>query len=200
MRITMPNFFSKSSSSQNTFSTTTKWLLGAGVTTAAAVGSAVYALRNGYQPANVLASLNVAGDLDPSASSDIVGGGFIAGDEFRVNTHQMSTQTEPCAVGLSNEDFIIVWQSNGQDGSATGIYGQRYNKHASVQGGSFQVNTYTTGDQGFPAVAKLKNDGFVVAWEGEGFGDSTGIYARCYNSNGIAQGGEFLVNTYTTAV
>ena len=23
-------------------------------------------------------------------------------------------------------DFVIVWQSNGQDGNGTGVYGQRY--------------------------------------------------------------------------
>ena len=35
-------------------------------------------------------------------------------------------------------------------------------------GGEFQVNTYTTGRQAYPAVAAFVQGGFVVSWESYG--------------------------------
>jgi hypothetical protein len=41
---------------------------------------------------------------------------------------------------------------------------------------------------------------FVVAWAGAGNGDADGIFARRFDSLGLAQGDEFRVNTFTTGV
>ena len=52
--------------------------------------------------------------------------GLPQGSEFRVNTYTTNTQGFPSVSSDTEGDFVIVWQSNGQDGSGYGIFGQRY--------------------------------------------------------------------------
>jgi hypothetical protein len=63
--------------------------------------------------------------------------------------------------------------------------------------GEFQVNTYTTNNQNFPATAMDNNGNFVIVWEGSGAGDNNGVFARKYNNTGHPLGSVFLVNTTT---
>jgi phosphoheptose isomerase len=96
-------------------------------------------------------------------------------------------------------DFVIVWQSAGQDGSGDGVYGQRYNAAGVAQGTEFLVNTYTTDGQGFSSVAMDADGDFVVVWTSFDQDVSfDSVYGQRYNAAGVAQGTEFLVNTYTT--
>ncbi len=120
------------------------------------------------------------------------------GIQFRVNTFTTSNQQMPRVASDSAGDFVVVWQSQGEDGNGFGIYAQRYNSTGVAQGSEFRVNTYTAGNQEFPSVAMDSAGDFVVVWQSQGEdGDGYGIYAQRYNSSGMAQGGEFRVNTYT---
>jgi Secretion system C-terminal sorting domain len=125
--------------------------------------------------------------------------GTAQGTEFQVNTYTTNKQQNASVAIDSDGNFIVAWQSNGQDGDGYGIYAQRYNSSGTAQGTEFLVNTHTTNLQRTPSIA-IDNDGdFVVAWESIlQDGDSYGIYAQRYNSSGTAQGTEFRVNTYTT--
>ena len=51
--------------------------------------------------------------------------GAVAGSEFQVNTYTTAYQTRPAVAQASDGSFVVVWQSNGQDGSYIGVYGQR---------------------------------------------------------------------------
>ena len=63
----------------------------------------------------------------------------------------------------------------------------------------FQVNSWTTGYQHEPSIARLENGGFVVAWSGSGEGDDYfGIFAQRFDAEGKKVGSEFRVNTWTT--
>src|SRR5262249_62354712 len=73
--------------------------------------------------------------------------------EFRVNTYTSGYQSQPRVCRNAAGDFVVVLVSRGQDGSAGGIFGQRYDRVGAAQGGEFQVNDYTTGPQERPAVA-----------------------------------------------
>lgn len=65
-------------------------------------------------------------------------------------------------------------------------------------GPEFRVNTFTAGNQAFPAVAVNASGGFVVAWESEGQdGSGLGVYAQRFDALGAEVGPEFPVNTYT---
>ena len=125
------------------------------------------------------------------------------GDEFRVNTYTTFGQFFPVVAMNAAGDFIVVWHSQGQDGSSSGVFAQRYNSSGAPQGIEFQVNTFTPGAQGGnnnPSAVSMDADGnFVVAWASYGQGDPSGeIYAQRFDSTGAAQGPELHINQYTT--
>ncbi|WP_374498923.1 DUF4347 domain-containing protein [Zoogloea sp.] len=126
--------------------------------------------------------------------------GVAQGAQFHVNTYTFDNQRDPQVAMDASGNFVVVWESTGQDGSSNGIYAQRYNSSGVAQGSEFRVNSTTTYDQLEPAVAMDASGNFVIAWQSwsQDLANSNGIYAQRYNSSGVAQGGEFLVNTYTT--
>jgi hypothetical protein len=113
-----------------------------------------------------------------------------------VNTWTTNSQGNPSISWLSNGGFVVVWESLGQDGSADGVYGQRFDPNGNKVGSEFRVNTWTTGDQYAGPVTSLRNGGFVVAWSGAGQDDSSGVYGQRFDSNGNKVGSEFQVNTW----
>src|SRR5205085_1058104 len=61
--------------------------------------------------------------------------------------------------------------------------------------------TFTAGNQQRPAVAVDAAGDFVIAWQSQDQdGSSDGVYAQRYSAAGVAQGGEFRVNTFTTGL
>jgi len=134
-----------------------------------------------------------------------------AGNEFQVNTYTTGAQSNPKVAMDSAGDFVITWQSNGEDGSGLGVYAKRYNAAGVEQappagvmrgaGNEFLVNTYTTGTQENPTVAMDSAGDFVIAWDSfDQDGSNYGVYAQRYSAVGVALGGEFQVNTYITNV
>jgi hypothetical protein len=102
---------------------------------------------------------------------------------------------------LTNGGFVVVWISDAQDGSDYGIYGQRFDANGAAQDSEFHINTTTTTtySQSSPLITALTNGGFVVTWLSEGQDSKFDIYGQRYDANGIAQAGEFLVNTTTSS-
>jgi Dockerin type I domain len=123
------------------------------------------------------------------------------GPQFRINTYTSSSQTNPAVAMDDAGDFVVVWQSSGQDGSSLGIFGQVYDPSGARVGAEFPVNTYVTGSQQLPKVASDSAGNFVVVWQSVSTqdGSSTGVFARRYTAAGNAFGAEFRVNTYTTS-
>ncbi|WP_175516956.1 cadherin repeat domain-containing protein [Planctomicrobium piriforme] len=132
-------------------------------------------------------------------------GGVAQGSEFRVNTYTTGTQAAPAVAVDEAGNFVVVWQSSGQDGNGYGVYAQRYNSSGVAQGSEFRINTQTVKDQLYPSIAMDSDGDFVVAWEDGSFsgngqdGSGRGVYAQRFDSSGAAQGGEFRVNSYTTS-
>ncbi len=125
--------------------------------------------------------------------------GAAVGGEFQVNTHSDDYQWYPAAAMDANGNFIVVWESDGQDGDSTGVYAQRFNSSGTPVGAEFQVNTYTSGSQYDPAVAMDSTGDFIIVWTSDvQDGGSAGIFAQRYNSSGASVGAEFKVNTYPT--
>jgi hypothetical protein len=123
--------------------------------------------------------------------------GVAQGGEFQVNTFTTDRQKQAVASMDANGNFVIVWQSLGQDGSGWGCYGQRYNAAGVPQGTEFRVNSTTFGDQIVPFVSMTTN-GFVIVWGSViQDGDGMGVIAKRYDAAGVVQGGEFQVNTFT---
>jgi len=127
-------------------------------------------------------------DGAPKSDSFLVNASFTEGD-------QLNPDVAVDAAG----NFLIVWESQGEDGDGAGIYAQRYFSNGMADGGPFQVNDYSTGDQESPVVAMDNSGQFVIAWQSYGQdGDGYGIYARRYASDGTPlEMQEFLVNAST---
>jgi hypothetical protein len=118
------------------------------------------------------------------------------GPEFRLNTETAGDQRSPSAAATQSGDFVIVWESDGQDGSNLGVFGQRYNTSGLPVGTEFRVNTLTTGGQLEPAVAATFN-GFVVVWQSAGQdGSGYGVFGQRFGNTGSPLGGEFVVNSF----
>ncbi len=128
--------------------------------------------------------------------------GLPVGVEFRVNTFATGDQTDSSvSMNRLTGDFVVGWTSAGQDGSGTGVYAQRFSGLlGTAQGSEFRVNSTTANDQNEASIAVNRFTGdFFVTWTSVGQdGSGKGIYGQRYNSSGVAQGTQILVNTSTT--
>ena len=136
--------------------------------------------------------------------------GAQVGTEFQVNTYTTSDQEHTAIAMDTAGNFIVVWDSLGQDGSREGIFGQRYDSSGATVGAEFQVNTHTTNEQEDPSVALDFDGSFVVVWYSgncsggncppnsngqDGSGD--GAFGQRFTSTGAKLGTEFQINTFT---
>ena len=111
------------------------------------------------------------------------------GNEFRVNTYIISDQINPSITSLVNDNYIVTWESNNQDGNGYGIYGQILDITGNKIGNEFKVNAYANNNQLNPSVSSLINTNFVVVWESYGQdGNSWGIFGNIYQSDGSIVG------------
>jgi hypothetical protein len=121
------------------------------------------------------------------------------GIEFQVNSYTVNAQTRPSAAMDTNGNFVITWESNGQDGSGYGVFAQLYDNVGNPVGSEIRVNSFNASDQGYPSAAMDSSGNFVIAWESNGQdGNGYGIYAQRYDNIGNPVGFEFQVNTYNT--
>ena len=130
--------------------------------------------------------------------------GAKVGAEFTVNTYTTNWQRVPDVAMGANGDFVVVWASNAQADPNGGyqIFGQRFDSAGGTLGGEFQVSTNVAPGSYFTPyqrVAMGSGGEFVVVWQADlADGSAYGIFGRAFDSAGIAVGGEFQVNTYTT--
>ena len=144
---------------------------------------------------------------------------FLTTTDLMVSTFSSTSsfQIQPAIAVLNNSNVVVVWSSFNQAGSNSlqDVYFKILSPTGQTISNEFLINQFTSYNQRTPVVAPLKNSGFVVAWVSEqkrssapNWGSNTtyygasilpqpsvDIYARLYNSNGVAQGNEFLVNS-----
>ncbi len=96
---------------------------------------------------------------------------------------------------MLNRNFLVTWQSYGNDGSGLGILGQRLNPDGAPLGDAFVVNTTTAGNQMNPDVAMDSVGNAIVVWESTDQDGSRGIFAQRLDNAGNPVGAEFQVNT-----
>lgn len=142
----------------------------------------------------------------PVAGTDVMARRFDAtgspfGGEFRINDYTTGPQWRPKVTASDGSGFVVVWESDGQDGAASGVFGRRFDSKGNPLGGDFRVNSYTTGLQEYPDVTSTQGGGFVIVWSsmdqefpGEG-GDE--VYLQRYDSSGDPLGPELRVNSET---
>ena len=130
-------------------------------------------------------------------------GNPLTGD-FIVNAFTPGAQNAARVASDAAGNFVVVWHSDAQDGSAKGVFGRRFNAAGAPLTGDFQVNVYTSFFQQYPMVSALADGRFVVAWEsGNTIGGPTqdgnnyGSYARRFDAAGNPLSGDLQLNVYT---
>ena len=123
--------------------------------------------------------------------------GTKVGDSFLVNTHVSDNQTDSDVIGLNDGGFVIVWQSELQDGSGWGVYSQRYDVNSQKVGVETLVNTNTEGSQLSPEITSLNNGGYVIVWQSEEVNENGvyDIFVKVYDAAGVEVSSEAMVNT-----
>jgi hypothetical protein len=116
--------------------------------------------------------------------------------EFQVNTHTSRDQANADIAMDAVGNFIVVWNSYGQDGSSNGIFGKLFDPNCNPVSEEFQINTTASGNQKEPSVAMDSSGNFVVTWQSND-GNDWDIFAQQFDPNGQPLGGELVVNTYT---
>ncbi|GJL93439.1 calcium-binding protein [Hyphococcus sp.] len=114
--------------------------------------------------------------------------------QFKVNTIDSTgngeDQQNPVVVGLSNGNFLVVWQSDAVDSASqdTDIKGQIYDYLGQPVGSEFRLNTGNFfDDQIMPEIAATNDGGFVVVFQDDVSGAGTfNILARRFDANGLS--------------
>ncbi|MGV8832143.1 MAG: M10 family metallopeptidase C-terminal domain-containing protein [Devosia sp.] len=86
------------------------------------------------------------------------------GDETQVNTYVANIQSNSSVAAIDG-GYVVTWTSDGQDGSVSGLYSQRYLTDGSPLGSEFRVDA---GDGIYAITGKvaLTSDGVLVAvWD-----------------------------------
>jgi len=128
--------------------------------------------------------------------------------DVAVHSHTAEAEQDPAVAALTNGACVVVWSSYNQAGSTSmkDVYLQRLSSTGGKLGSMQRVNQTSTLNQRTPAVARLSDGRFVVAWINETkriIGGVTevydvDVYARIFSATGVAQGNEFKVNVNPT--
>ncbi len=151
-------------------------------------------------------SQHTMSQTDPSVAA-LSGGGFVAAwyaGEDRIVVGRQFTATgipitpdffiseDPDDLGsnvvlapFGNNGFVAAWSSGG-------VFARLF-PGAGPPSSEFQVSTNTSGAP--TSLASLADGGFVIVWSSGEDGSGSGVYARRYDSSGVADGGQFRANT-----
>ena len=124
--------------------------------------------------------------------------GNVESGEIQINSQSYSHQQDPSIAAINGGGFVVAWESYQQDGSGYGVYTQIFDEYGAKVGTELLVNTTTSESQKNPSVSALGEGGFVINWESQSSGvQGYDIYSQIFSNDGIAVGGEFVVNSTT---
>ena len=111
---------------------------------------------------------------------------------FQINTYTNLDQLNSVTALLANGQIAVVWQSDSQDSSGFGIYGQILNPDGTKFGKEFQINLYVTYDQKLPSILAFDDGTFVVSWQCM---SQHRVYGSIFQPDGTRIGSEFRIST-----
>jgi hypothetical protein len=133
--------------------------------------------------------------------------------ETLVNTTTTDSTQQNCAVAMDTSGrYVVVWESEYEDGDGFGIFAKVYNEDHTVRVPDFEITTTSddrVNDQRFPDVAMTAEGIWCVTWqsqEDQGWNVSWGefltqgwdVYRRVYTIDGAAVSSRSRVNSSTT--
>ncbi len=121
-------------------------------------------------------------------------GGPDGPDEIHVETNITagSADVEMAADG----SFVVAYRQTLFD---AGVYFRRFNADGTLLSPFAQIaNTTSLGSQTNPSIAMVDSGNFLIVWEGNGSGDTDGVFGRQYTASGTALSSfEFRINGTT---
>jgi hypothetical protein len=95
--------------------------------------------------------------------------GTALGGELLVNTYTTHDQTVS-SVAATPSGFVVTWQSYGSFGpdQSGSVEAQMLDAQGNLDGGEFQVNTYSTSNQKWPSVGVAPNGVATIVWQSNG--------------------------------
>ncbi len=126
----------------------------------------------GYYPgvaADPLGNFLVVWSNDDGSGSGIAAQPYDAlgvpqGGPIQVNTYTTNDQARPSVSADGAGNFVVAWNSTGQDGDGYGVFAQRLDASGMPLGSEIPVNDGTDGDQRYPSVSAHATGSFLVAW------------------------------------
>ena len=82
----------------------------------------------------------------------------------RVNQTTSRNQMYPDVAVSPNGRIMVVWESEGQDGDGTGVYGRMFSANGAGESGEILISQTTAGNQNRPKAVNLGGDRFMVTW------------------------------------
>ncbi len=127
----------------------------------------------------------------------------ISNAETLVNNTTTSAQQHPAVSQDTSGRYVVVWESELQDGDGFGIYAEIYNADHTVRVPEFQINTNDqTDDQRHPDVDMDVNGNFCVVWqsnEDDVLSDQEwDVYRKIYDIDGTVIATRSRVNSTTS--
>ena len=120
--------------------------------------------------------------------------GAKVGPEFQANTYTTGYQFQPAVAMNEKGEFVVVWNSPGQDLDGFGLFGQKFDAAGTKVGPEFQVNSNTLGNQYQASVGIDRAGRFAVSWTSPDL-YGKGIFGQRFTSSSAKVGPEFRVNT-----
>ena len=120
------------------------------------------------------------------------------GAEFRVHAATTNAQRVPAVAADPRGRFVVAWQEDDADRSASAILARRFDAQGVPRGPAFVVNAHTTGGQTLPSVAVDRAGRTIVVWESlSQDGSQLGVIARRFDAAGDPIGGDFVIPANT---
>lgn len=106
-----------------------------------------------------------------------------AESEIQVNQTVRGSQKRPTAAYLADGRFAVSWYGRGR-GDRWGTFTRTFLADGTPESDELLVNTTTRSAQKRPSSAAV-NNGYVVAWQGRGIGDRSGVFARFFSTESV---------------
>ena len=116
--------------------------------------------------------------------------------EMLVNQTTANNQKWARVGSAADGSFVVTWTQFDAAGNPVDVYARRFAANGTpLSPNEFIVNNTTSGIQQNSSIAVNSTGAFVITWEGNGPGDSSGIFARRFSAAGTAlDGADIRVN------
>lgn len=124
--------------------------------------------------------------------------GVLLGSQITVNPYTAGTQSGGHVAMDSSNNFIVAWQSYGQDGNGWSVYGQRFNPDGTRFGSPFRISQTLSESEPCVQIGMMDDGSFAATWYLDNrYGNPNyvpTVYARQFSANLVPVGNESIVN------